>query len=91
MQLRDAAVMHLVFGLMSTAVENRFAELLEAAALRDASQDLLATAEENWEGLTAAERRDSLAIYDRQNWGEATKGVGLATYLVSLTDPSVLA
>lgn len=58
--------------------------LMDAAGLDGADQNQLAAADAAWLRLTAPQRRDVLALFNRQNWRNSQKGRELTRYLLAL-------
>lgn len=71
---------------MSTTQET-WDQLVDAAVVAGViTEGMAAKADEIWALFTPDEKRDSLAIFTRQNWGHSSKGNALARYALSCAD-----
>jgi hypothetical protein len=62
-------------------------QLVDAAVVAGSiTEGMAAKADEIWALFTPDEKRDSLAIFTRQNWGHSSKGNALARYALSCAD-----
>ena len=67
--------------------QQTYSDLLDAAVVAGVLSEAEALASDHvWALFTAEQQRDSLAIFARQRWGNASKGRELARYVASCAD-----